>query len=264
MSWIQTWNACMGRFFQDTFGKPANCFGQAHVDAILETHAKMQRKLFQDHGGSVTAYLRSQMLTRFGVSGVPDSFFFLPEDFGGLGVKNPFIPFFALKNQVLKDPQSRIEEFYKDERRLYKEAKEKFGTLSSVERQRRLVRAYVDYEQHKDMLDEEFFSFKEFCAFREVYSRPLLQAFKDLMLKPSVQHIKLANDVAPWFDELWHTHGQNWHSLSNEVRWIMHLYAEELKKRFGALSIVDKNLLPGGVMKMLKREKVTWQLVIWE
>jgi hypothetical protein len=44
MSWIQTWNACMGRFFQDTFGKPANCFGQAHIDAILETHAQMQQK----------------------------------------------------------------------------------------------------------------------------------------------------------------------------------------------------------------------------
>jgi hypothetical protein len=44
MSWIQTWNACMGRFFQDTLGKPANCFGQAHIDVILETHAKMQQK----------------------------------------------------------------------------------------------------------------------------------------------------------------------------------------------------------------------------
>jgi hypothetical protein len=44
MSWIQTWNACMGRFFQDTFGKPANCFGQAHIDAILETHAQMQQE----------------------------------------------------------------------------------------------------------------------------------------------------------------------------------------------------------------------------
>jgi hypothetical protein len=44
MSWIQTWNACMGRFFQDTFGKPANCFGQAHIDAILDTHAQMQLK----------------------------------------------------------------------------------------------------------------------------------------------------------------------------------------------------------------------------
>jgi hypothetical protein len=34
----------MGRFFQDTFGKPANCFGQAHIDAILDTHAQMQLK----------------------------------------------------------------------------------------------------------------------------------------------------------------------------------------------------------------------------
>jgi hypothetical protein len=42
------------------------------------------------------------------------------------------------------------------------------------------------------------------------------------------------------------------------------LYAEELKNRFGALSIVDRNLLPSGVMKMLKRKKVTWQLILWD
>jgi hypothetical protein len=92
----------------------------------------------------------------------------------------------------------------------------------------------------------------------------LLNAFDDLMLKPSVQDIKLAKGIAPWFDELLHTHGQSWYSLSSEARWTMSLYADELKERFGALSIVDRNLLPGGVMKMLKQKKVTWQMVIWE
>ena len=27
LSWVQTWNSCMGRFFGHTFGQPANCFG---------------------------------------------------------------------------------------------------------------------------------------------------------------------------------------------------------------------------------------------
>ncbi|KAL8639445.1 MAG: hypothetical protein Q9226_008869, partial [Calogaya cf. arnoldii] len=29
-SFIQLWNSCVGRFFQRTFGQPANCFGQEH------------------------------------------------------------------------------------------------------------------------------------------------------------------------------------------------------------------------------------------
>ncbi|CAO2650242.1 Nn.00g015340.m01.CDS01 [Neocucurbitaria sp. VM-36] len=264
IAWIQTWNACMGRFFQDTFGKPANCFGQAHVDAILETHANMQRQLFKIHGGSVTNYLREQILERFSVDNVPDSFFFLPEDFGGLGVKNPFIPFFVLKDQVLKDPLNRIAEFRKDEKRAYKEASEVFAALSDADKHRRLRKALGESSKHVSVLSEPFFSFEEYTAHRETYSYELLCAFDELMLKPSVRDVHLAKEVGPWFEELSHSHGTGWYDLSSENKWIMHLYAEELKQRFGALSIVDKNLLPSGVMKMLKTKKITWQLIIWE
>jgi hypothetical protein len=134
ISWIQTWNACMGRFFQDTFGKPANCFGQAHVNAILETHNDMQRQMFASHGGSITNYLRDQMQERFDVDDIPDSFFFLPEDFGGLGVKNPFISFFVLKDQIIKNPLDRITKFREDKKRAYKEASETFTALSETDK----------------------------------------------------------------------------------------------------------------------------------
>jgi hypothetical protein len=221
-------------------------------------------RLFDAHGGSITEYLRKQIQTRFGVDNVPASFFFLPEDFGGLGVKNPFIPFFMLKNRVTRRPQDRIDQFRKDEERAYKEASEAFATLTETEKQRRMRQSFGESTKHAAIIDEQFFSFDEFCAHRENYSHHLLNAFDDLMLKPSVQDIKLAKGIAPWFDELLHTHGQSWYSLSSEARWTMSLYADELKERFGALSIVDRNLLPGGVMKMLKQKKVTWQMVIWE
>ncbi len=264
ISWIQTWNACMGRFFQDTFGKPANCFGQAHVNSILETHAHMQRQLFETHGGSVTEYLREQIHERFGVNDIPASFFFLPEDFGGLGVRNSFIPFFLLKDQLIKDPLDAITDFRKDEKRMYKDALEEFKALTNSEKQRRLRKGLGDSSKDSPVLSEDFFSFEEFTAHRQAYSPFLLAAFRQLMKVPDTKEVYLAKEVGPWFEELSYSHGMGWYDLSSETKWIMHLYAEELKQRFGALSIVDRNLLPSGVMKMLKKKKVTWQLVIWE
>jgi hypothetical protein len=170
----------------------------------------------------------------------------------------------VLKNRVSRRPHDRIEQFRKDERRAYKEASENFASISESDKQRRLRKSFGESTKHSSILDEDFFTFEEFCLHREVYSAHLLGAFDDLMLKPTAQDINLAKDIAPWFDELLHSHGQSWYSLSSEARWTMNLYAEELKQRFGALSIVDKNLLPGGVMKMLKKKKVTWQLIIWE
>jgi len=84
------------------------------------------------------------------------------------------------------------------------------------------------------------------------------------MREPAKDDIQLSNDVKPWFEELGHSHKMGWTNLSSENKWIMHLYAEELKHRFGALSIVDRNLLPSGVMQMLKKKKVVWQLIIWD
>ncbi|KAF2833501.1 hypothetical protein CC86DRAFT_400119 [Ophiobolus disseminans] len=264
ISWIQTWNACMGRFFQDTFGKPANCFGQAHINAIVETHANMQRTLFEAHAGSVTNYLREQIAERFAEKDIPDSFFFLPEEFGGLGMKNPFITFFVFKDQVMKKPLDRIAEFHKDEKRAYKDAADAFTALTDSEKQRRLRKGLGESSKHESVLDEPFFSLEEFTSHRERYSPHLLRAVNDLMQKPSVRDVHLAKDVAPWFQELSCSHGKGWYDLSSEDKWVMQLYAEELKQRFGALSIVDKNLLPSGIMKMLKKRKITWQLIIWE
>lgn len=46
LSWVQTWNSCIGRFFGHTFGKPAYCFGGRHVNAILDIHQRVQQFLF--------------------------------------------------------------------------------------------------------------------------------------------------------------------------------------------------------------------------
>jgi hypothetical protein len=124
--------------------------------------------------------------------------------------------------------------------------------------------AFEGTTKHSEILEEPFFSFEEYTAYREMYSQHLLIAYNELMMKPSVKDIELTNEVKPWFDELKHSHSMGWDDLSSENKWIMNLYGEELKSRFGALSIVDRSLLPSGVMKMLRQKKVTWQLILWD
>jgi hypothetical protein len=105
LDWVTTWNSCINRFFSHTLGEPAFCFGHKHVDSVLQIHQKIQRTLFQNLSkqgvgegqqeaeGNIVDYLKSKLEERFGVTGIPDAFIFLPESLGGLGVKNPFIPY---------------------------------------------------------------------------------------------------------------------------------------------------------------------------
>ena len=263
IAWAQIWNACMGKFFKNAFGKPANCFGQGHVDAILKTFADMQSELFESNNGNVTEYLREQIQRRFDVPDVPDAFFFLSEDLGGLGLLNPFVPFFILKDQLIRNPMDRVKEFLDKEKKRYKEAKETFEALSIRDRQRRYEVCYAN-EKDAKFSDEPFFPFEEYTAYRETYSAELKLAYDDLIKEPKMKEIELSNSTRLMFKELSVSHWKDWAALDPEDKWVMRLYAEDLGEKFGALSIVDRNLLPSGVMQMMKQKKVVWQQIIWE
>lgn len=108
-SWIQTWNSCIGCFFNYTFGQPANCLGQRHINMILASHQQMQQKLFANDGknfkpSSVTEYLQRTIDDRFKITNVPNAFLYFLEELGGLGVCNPFISFLVVREQLLQDP----------------------------------------------------------------------------------------------------------------------------------------------------------------
>jgi hypothetical protein len=263
IAWTQIWNACMGQFFKNAFGKPTTCFGQPHVDAVLSTFAAMQSALFAEHNASVTAYLREQIRCRFDVSSVPDAFFFLSEDLGGLGLQNPFVPFFLLRGQLVSNPLDCIAAFRAKEKKAYKKAKQAFDALTDKHRLTRYDRIFASTSNNTSP-SEPFFSFEEYTAHREVYSAELGSTYYDLMREPSEVDVHLSGDVKPLFEELSRSHGVFWGGMNREVQWIMGLYAGELKARFGALSIVNRNMLPSGVMKMVKGRRVVWQQIIWE
>lgn len=144
-SWIQTWNSCIGRFFGHTFGQPANCFGRRHVDMILETHRRMQQKIFghtSAAGNSVTEHLKNLISEHFGVADVPDAFLYFPEELGGLGLRNPFISLLLIRENLERDPPKKLLEFFDLEKKDYGIKKREFEALNEIERRGRVKKIW--------------------------------------------------------------------------------------------------------------------------
>ena len=107
----------------------------------------MQRELFNDDKGtghSVTDYLRILIEERTAMADVPDSFVFLLEELGGLGLRNHFISFLAIGDGVLQDPYKYMDQFKKDEAKVYRIGKENFDRLTEHEKRKRYRSIFDD------------------------------------------------------------------------------------------------------------------------
>jgi hypothetical protein len=267
LSWVHTWTSCIGRFFSHTFGVPAHCFGKAHVDAILETYKHMQDFLFP--GSNVCAYLKSLIEDRFGVSDVPDAFIFLPESLGGLGVRNPFIDPFLVRDKVCESPAARMKKFLKDEDQVYNDAKTEFEELSEQERKRRRRLIYTDAYGESSIspqLEKELETFmtkEEFIAHRESTSSALAKLYQELMDVPRKKRIVTSSRVTQTMMRLEAVQPElSAKEMKAEMEWLLQLYERELVEKCGGMSIVEKNLLPLGILTILRKKKVAWQMVL--
>ena len=255
-AWVQTWNSCIGRFFNMTFGEPANCFGLPHVDSILQTHKTIHRELFGDE--SVTDHLRNIIASHFGVHDIPDAFLFFPEELGGLGLRNPFIKPLVVRDGLPESPSESMRKYDEKERERYRVAKVKFDALTPHERQRR-ANMYHGGKPYAD-----FMSFDDFMQHRERDSAFLHGTYTELMQKPPVKNIALSSEVQ---DAMYEALREQFLKVSggsqgSEQKWMIQLYSTSVMDAFGGLAIVDKALLPLGVMTMLREKKVTWQAVL--
>lgn len=66
--------------------------------------------------GSVTDYLRGVIAERFNVNDLPDGFFYFPVELGGLELRNTFIPFLAMREDIKRSPKRTLQKaFLEDE-----------------------------------------------------------------------------------------------------------------------------------------------------
>ncbi|RWA11663.1 hypothetical protein EKO27_g3456 [Xylaria grammica] len=316
LDWVKTWNSCISRFFSHTLGEPAYCFGIKHVDSVLEIYQGINRVLFRpssssssenDEGqprpeGNVVDYLKSKIEERFGVSDVPDVFIFLPEIMGGLGVKNPFIPYLAFRNCFLEnksesspdsimrvyrasvssgespgDSQDGIKKrritdsivTVAKEKDEYDIARKAFAKLDGGERLMRLRKlypqpseAYLASQVLSKVLtpgqDDDFWSFEDYTRHREWTSGFLTRAYNILLDVP----IQKGADVESFATRALARAGIKGEAKVLQVEWVLQLYQDELKERWGGSRLVDKKYLPLGLLTMMRRKAVRWTMVL--
>lgn len=262
MAWIRTWNSCIGRFFRNTFGEPAACFGQQHVDMILSTYKAMQNTLFGSTTGTVAHHLRKMIEERFGVSDIPDALFYYPEELGGLGLRNPAISPFLVRGSLQKSPLEHVEEFLEEEKKTYKELQKQFYEMSHTVRMSRFAKANNGNEGQFVSADERdtFISFEEWTRFRWSHSVPFNCLYGDLQRVPIADGIRFTSPVTTALLAV--LRGSTVDSFDEETKWLVQMYAPEMLKNYGGVGLVEKKYLPVGVMAMVKEKRVRWQMVL--
>ena len=246
-SWIQAWNTYAGRFFTSNFGKPSNCFGREHVDSMLESLERIQRRIFSDT--SVVEYLKNTMYERFGVSDIPDGYLYFPTSLGGLELHNPFIGLVQLRDSVYENPATALDDFLTAEADAYRSAKFVFenGHLSRHDNQ---DPNFVPEDGH------EFMSFEEFTKYREEFAcdwaEDLYGVFTDLLQQPTAETVDMNQSESIALNAYPNMMDGYW-------RWVAQLYGPDMTERFGGLNIVDAGLLPIGMVNLFRSGRVKWQ-----
>ncbi|CAH0048092.1 unnamed protein product [Clonostachys solani] len=277
LQWVQTWNSVMGRFFSDSFGQPGYCFGGEHVKSIIETYQSMQRFLFaegqeneEESNISVVYHLRKMIETRFGVVNLPDAFFYLPEQLGGLGLRNPFIRMLQINRELEGEtPEKIIEEMLRKEQGAYKEAKKEFYGIESAER--RISRYSRGNSQLASDITrlltkgelETFFSMEEFTKWRARHSYEFADAYKRLRSAPDRSSPRLDSDVNQAVRNASSSSREGAHVVNkSEVGWALQMHRESLKRDYGQLSLIEHRYLLLGVLAALRGKPVRWTMVL--
>lgn len=247
--WIQAWNIYAARFLTTNFGRPCNAFGRAHVDEILETFEKIQKKLFtKEQGGSVTSVIKKMLSDRFGVKDIPEGYLYFSTSLGGLEVRNPFIEPCLIRDIMEDSPQVYMDKFFEAEERLFRSTKIRFDKDSEFKS------AMINGRWEKIKKPDEFMSFDEYTRHRSLTSRLLAQAFDSLVTEESTESslIDKKYHPSPLITE------RRWADATPYYRWIMQLYAPEMIARFGGLNVVQPGLLPMGMVSMFKKSRFQW------
>jgi hypothetical protein len=254
-AYIQAWNTYAGTFFSSNFGKPANCFGRQHVDEMLSTFTRIQEIIFPS--SNVVQHLKQEIEARFGITDIPDGYLYFPTSLGGLDLQNPFIGLIQVRDGVFESPSSTLSEFLDSEREAYRQASIAFnGGL--IYRHSNFDPNFIPHDSNV------FFSFEEFCRYREEfacdYSGNLLGVFEELMRRPEKEGIDVTGDEEAKIGALvreWMESGKA--DDVGYLKWVVKLFGEDMKERFGGWNVVEKGLLPMGMVGLFRSGRVKWQ-----
>ncbi|MCJ1360564.1 MAG: hypothetical protein MMC33_010572 [Icmadophila ericetorum] len=253
-AWIQAYNSYI-QFIINNLCTPANCFGRAHIDMCLSTLAQVHRGLFPAHNGNIVEALKTMLAKRFPDAplNIPDGFIYWPMLLGGLEVRNPFISLQGMRYSVFEDPRKRIDFAFEDDDENYRLAKEAFDNVGT--------RANWSYTLGS--APKKFMPHDEFIRYRYECSKPFLSAWEDLRQPAEEECLEVTPTISTLLGQLPHSTDagikNSWVSMKPYWQAVASLYGEEMAERFGGLQVVEKGLLPMGMVGLWKGGKVRWE-----
>ena len=230
----------------------------------LQIHRLIQQYLFPGENGTPGSAVDLQrcISDRFKVDDVPDAFISMPEEFGGLGLHNALAPLLLIRDQFSKTPEQCVEELLNKGKEAYKAAKSIHEALGESGRRHRYCTRFP--EESKSNIStfcigdiNAFMTYEDFTRWRENESSLLLEKHKMLRLVPNKVRISLDPNIARALDDFAIANKQ--YSLTSNVcelvkLWLVLLHAGGMLKHYGGLGLVERSLLPLGVLDVLKRK----------
>jgi len=218
------------RFFQRNFGDPAQCFGRIHADEVIETYSRIQKELFPKTGGSVIQCIQQMIEQRFGVKDIPNGWFYFPISRGGLEVWSPTIDFLSVRDDLSDKPNTFFELMERDK---------KDYTIFST-----LWKSGEGWST-----TTEFLTYSQYIEGRETRLGGWWSAYRALQDAPDASTIRLSSRIHQGLGTL---------SFDDYSMWNAALYADEIFRRFGTLTIVEPTLIPVGMVSVFKNSKIQW------
>jgi len=257
-SYIQSYNTYLARFFNNNFGKPSLAFGREHVDMMINTFVRIQKTLFP--AGSVTDHLAGVARERFGVTEIPDGFWYWPVQMGGMELRNPLVPLFVMRESIRRSPETILERSLDRDEAGYIAAKDKFRTHNTG---RGMGNRWSVATRNIPAENEDFMSKEEFLRYREERSTNLGAAYEELLSVPAEQHVHLTSQMTGWIKTLPKSSSSGIHQTFSSMqpywKWTLAVYGSEIVDKYGSVQIVDPEQVPLGVVGVMKAAKIRWQ-----
>jgi len=284
LEWIREWNDTVGTYAAHLFGPLANVFDAAHRDAVKSAYRRIHSIVLG--GSDLTTYV-AKMLNPHLTCGLESMSFdlepiiYLPQSYGGLGVKTPFVAL-ASAAKISETGSGRIEGYVSEEAAYYKQAADRYARASGCQRQQRLETIFNnDLSRMISALGSEatsslglaalpFMTEAEMTEHRERTSYPpiagdlwnhgsvpvpvpdLFSLYRDL-LGEGTDRIEESQRTKREVQRLSRKKDlKDWYRVSQVDKWMLQLYSEECFERYGGLDIWWADGMPVEVYNSLR------------
>lgn len=276
-AWVQVYNKYISSFFITNFGSPpAHCFGRAHIDMVIAALEQIHLELFPKYKGSVTAYLANVIEARFSVRDIPDGWYYWPISMGGLEVKNPFIPLYALRDSICEDPENEFAALIEKDEERWVQLKESWDNGTTF-------RKGTD---HLSFPTDEFLPFEEYAMHREQRFKNWSETYARLLEEPAECSVEAISAIEAALKRVSAETGGlrgratytarargrggrggsesvraprvAWADMSVYWQWVIACFGEGMVAKWGGLEVVRPGSLPVGMVDAWKSRRMRW------